>query len=48
MTTHPSLAPYMFRRCPSCGGVDWPPRWHVTHRPRCPHADTHPDTWETP
>lgn len=36
-----------FRRCPSCGALDWPPH-EVTHRPRCPHEDSDPATWDAP
>jgi hypothetical protein len=37
--------PLPFWRCPSCGAIHWPPRHPVTHRPRCPHHDTDPSTW---
>lgn len=35
-----------FTRCPSCGAVDWPPEHRAVHRPRCPHDNTDPSTWE--
>lgn len=34
-----------FTRCPSCGALHWPPEQPI-HRPRCPHENTDPVTWE--
>jgi len=38
--------PLPFFRCPSCGAIHWPPKFPVSHRPRCPHEGTDPLTWE--
>lgn len=43
--TAPAALP--FRRCPSCGALDWPPKWRATHRRDCPHEHITPDRWET-